>query len=58
MVVVHSVNIMVLILVISVTILIAYIMKYAYEEMNDGSNDTTKQEELLQLPSDGDSKGS
>ena len=54
MVVVHSVNIMVLILVISVTILIAYIMKYAYEEMNDGSNDTTKQEELLQLSSDGD----
>jgi len=29
-------------------------MKYAYEEMNDGSNDTTKQEELLQLSSDGD----
>ena len=58
MVVVHSVNIMVLILVISVTILIAYIMKYAYEEMNDGSNDTPKQEELLQLSSDGDSKGS
>ena len=58
MVVVHSVNIMVLILVISVTILIAYIMKYAYEEMNDGSNDTTKQEELLQLSSDGDNKGS
>ena len=58
MVVVHSVNIMVLILIISVTILIAYIMKYAYEEMNDGSNDTTKQEELLQLSSDGDNKGS
>ena len=58
MVVVHAVNIMVLILVISVTILIAYIMKYAYEEMNDGSNDTTKQEELLQLSSDGDNKGS
>ncbi len=54
MIVVHSVNIMVLILVISVTILIAYIMKYAYEEMNDGSDGTTKQEELLQLPSDGD----
>ena len=54
MIVVLSVNIMVLILVISVTILIAYIMKYAYEEMNDGSDATTKQEELLQLPSDGD----
>ena len=47
MVVVHSVNIMVLILVISVTILIAYIMKYAYWEMNDGSDDTPKSEELL-----------
>ena len=47
MVVVHSVNIMVLILVISVTILIAYIMKYAYREMNDGSDDTSKSEELL-----------
>ena len=47
MVVVHSVNIMVLILVISVTILIAYIMKYAYQEMNDGSDDTSTSEELL-----------
>ena len=47
MVVVHSVNIMVLILVISVTILIAYIMKYAYQEMNVGSDDTSKSEELL-----------
>ena len=47
MVVVHSVNIMVLILIISVTILIAYIMKYAYEEMNDGRDATTEQKELL-----------
>ena len=58
MTVVHSVNIMVLILVISVTVLIAYIMKYAYEEMNDGSDDPTESEELLQLPSDGDQQGS
>jgi hypothetical protein len=49
---------MVLILVIAVTIIIAYIMKYAYSEMNDGSNDTPKQEELLQLPSDGNKQGS
>ena len=47
MIVVHSVNIMVLILVISVTILIAYIMKYAYEEMNDGSDAPTEQKKLL-----------
>ena len=52
--VVHSVNIMILILVVAVTILITYILKMAYEEMNDGSDDTTKQKELLQLPSDGD----
>ena len=58
MTVVHSVNIMVLILVISVTVLIAYIMKYAYWEMNDGSNDPTEQEELLQLPSDGNQQSS
>ena len=40
--VVHSVNIMIMILVIAVTIVIAYILKMAYEEMNDGSNDTPK----------------
>jgi len=45
--VVHSVNIMILILVIAVTIVIAYILKMAYEEMNDGSNGSTKQKELL-----------
>jgi len=28
------------------------IMKLAYEELEDGSDDTTQQEELLQLPSD------
>ena len=39
MTVVHGVNIMVLILVISVTILISHIMKYAYEEMNDAKTD-------------------
>ena len=39
MTVVHGVNIMVLILVISVTILIAYIMKYAFEELNDAETD-------------------
>ena len=58
MTVVHSVNVMVLILVIAVTIIIAYIMKYAYSEMDYGSDDTPKQEELLQLPSDGDNKSS
>ena len=30
------------------------IMKLAYEELEDGENVTAEQEELLQLPSDGD----
>jgi hypothetical protein len=33
---------------------VVYILRMAYMEMQDGSNDTTKQEELLQLPSSGD----
>ena len=33
---------------------IVYILNEAFEELNNGSIDATKQEELLQLPSDGD----
>ncbi len=33
---------------------IVYILRMAFEELENGSNDTTEQEELLQLPSDGD----
>jgi len=33
---------------------IVYIIKLAFEELEDGSTNATKQEELLQLPSDGD----
>ena len=33
---------------------VLYILRISYTEMTDGSIDTTKQEELLQLPSDGD----
>ena len=33
---------------------IVYILNEAFEELNNGSTDATKQEELLQLPSDGD----
>ena len=33
---------------------IVYIIDIASKEMKDGRIDTTKQEELLQLPSDGD----
>jgi len=33
---------------------VIYILRQAFAELEDGSNDTTEQEELLQLPSDGD----
>ena len=33
---------------------VIYILREAFAELEDGSIDTTKQEELLQLPSDGD----
>ena len=49
--VVWSVNIMVAILLVAVAIVIYYIFKYD-EWYPNGSDDTTKQEELLQLQSD------
>ena len=50
--VVWSVIIMLAILLIIVTWYIYYILKMAYAEINDGQDDPTKSEELLQLPSD------
>jgi hypothetical protein len=48
----------VIILVILAVVLsfgyIVYIIRIAFAELKNGSTDTTKQEELLQLPSDGD----
>ena len=52
--VVWSVNILLIILLATVTWYIYYILKMAYAEMNDGQDDPTKSEELLQLPSDRD----
>ena len=52
--VVWSVIIMLVILLAIVTWYIYYILRMAYAEMNDGSDDTPKQEELLQLPSSED----
>ena len=52
--VVWSVIILVAILVIIVSWYIYYILSMSYAEMNDGSDDTSKSEELLQLPSDRD----
>ena len=56
--VVWGVVIMIAILVIIVTWYIVYILRMAFMEMNDGSNGSPKQEELLQLPSDGDKQSS
>ena len=50
--VVWSVIILVAILLVIVSLYIYYILRMAYAEMNDGSNDPTKSEELLQLSSD------
>jgi hypothetical protein len=33
---------------------VIYILRESFAELEDGTNDTTEQEELLQLPSDGD----
>ena len=49
-----SIIIMLIILLGGVSYYIYTIMKYAFEEMKDGSNGATEQEELLQLQSDGD----
>ena len=54
--VVHSVNIMIAILLVGVGIVIYYIFKYD-EIWPNGSDDTTKQKELLQLSSNKDSQG-
>ena len=48
---------MVAILLAIVSWYIYYILRMAYAEMDDGKNDPTKSEELLQLPSDKDSQG-
>ena len=55
--VVWSVNILLIILLATVTWYIYYILRMAYAEMNDGKDDTPKSEELLQLPSDEDRQG-
>ena len=51
--IVWSVNIMLAILLVAVGVVIYYIFMYD-EFWPNGSDDTTKQEELLQLSSNGD----
>ena len=51
--VIWSINIMIAILLVAVGVVIYYIFMYD-EFWPNGSDDTTKQEELLQLSSNGD----
>ncbi len=51
---VWSVIICVILAVAGALFVVAYILRQAFAELEDGSNDTTEQKELLQLPSDGD----
>ena len=52
-----SVIISLIILLVGVVYYVSYILKLAFKELEDGSNETTKQEELLQLQSDQDQQG-
>ena len=56
--VVWSVIILLTILLVIVSWYIYYILRMAFEEMNDGSDDPTKSEELLQFQSDKGESGS
>ena len=51
---VWSVIICVILAVAGALFVVVYILRQAFAELEDGSNDTTKQEELLQLQSNGD----
>ena len=51
---VWSVIICVILAVAGALFVVIYILNQAFAELEDGSTNTTKQEELLQLPSDGD----
>ena len=51
---VWSVIICVILAVAGALFVVIYILRQAFAELEDGSNDTTKQKELLQLPSNGD----
>ena len=51
---VWSVIIMVIMALGLALFVVVYILRQAFAELEDGSNDTTEQEVLLQLPSDGD----
>jgi uncharacterized protein YpmS len=51
---VWSVIICVILALAMALFVVIYILRQAFAELEDGSNDTAEQEVLLQLPSDGD----
>ena len=51
---VWSVIICVILAVAGALFVVIYILRQAFAELEDGSNDTAEQKELLQLQSDGD----
>jgi len=51
---VWSVIICVILALAGALFVVVYILRQAFKELEDGSTNATKQEELLQLPSDGD----
>ena len=51
---VWSVIILVILAVVGALGYVIYILRQAFAELENGRTDTTEQEELLQLPSDGD----
>ena len=51
---VWSVIICVILALVLALVMVINILQMAFAELNDGGNDTTEQEELLQLSSDGD----
>ena len=51
---VWSVIICVMLAVAGALFVVVYILRQAFAELEDGSNDTTEQKELLQFSSDGD----
>ncbi len=55
---VWSVIIMVMLSVAIAMVVVVYILRQAFAELKHGSNDTPKQEELLQLQSSGDQQSS
>ena len=56
--VVWSVIVLLVILLVIVSWYIYYILRMAFKEMNDGSDDPTESEELLQFQSDKGESGS